>query len=264
MPTPVQHLVIADAILAHPDLPVSGRSLLKVHHAAFLFGNTAPDVQTISGQTRAATHFFNVPINSDQQPHQAMFDIYAQLGRPDQLPPAHTAFMAGYIAHLLLDFIWVRDIFAPVFGPDAGWGNVPNRLFLHNVLRAWCDRNDQTRLINGTGDQLATIQSDHWLPFTDDQHLHRWRDILVEQFAPGAMIRTVEVFAARSKATPQDFERILGSQQQMDDLIFSHIPRATIDTFNHSGLLQSCALVSTYLKNVTTLTDGDSRAKEES
>lgn len=247
MPTPVQHLVVANNLLADDDLPARARDVLDAQRAAFLFGNTAPDVQTVSGQTREATHFFSVPLGSDRPAHEAMFEAYTELAHPHQLDPAQAAFMAGYIAHLWLDVMWIRDIFQPFFGPQAGWSTFHDRLFLHNVLRAWCDRRDQTRLESDIGAQLSTITPRRWLPFTADTYLRRWRDVLVEQFAPGALIRTVQVFAERGHVAPEAFERILASEQTMDELIFSRLPRDVIDDFYARGLAQSRTLVTEYL-----------------
>ena len=247
MPTPVQHLVVADSILRDPKLSEQARALLATHRAAFLFGNTAPDVQTVSGQTREATHFYSVPLTSDQPAHEALFAAYTDLARADQLPAAHAAFMAGYIAHLLLDVIWVRDIFTPVFGPDAGWGRFRERLFLHNVLRAWCDRHDQAQLTDGTGTLLASVQPDRWLPFTGDEHLCRWRDQLVGQLAPGAIIRTIEVFAERGNVPPADFERVLNSPDELDERIFTRVPHVALEAYYARSLSAACALITTYL-----------------
>lgn len=250
MPTPVQHLVIANTILEHPDLPDRIRALLNEHRAAFMLGNTAPDVQTISGQTREATHFFDVPFSSNQPAHEALFELYPHLQHTSRLSPDHAAFMTGYISHLLLDVLWVRDIFLPAFGPDATWSNFRERLFFHNVLRAWCDRQDQARLIAETGAHLAEAQPEQWLPFTADRYLESWRDLLATQLAPGGVVRTVEVFAERGKVSPQHFERILSSPQNMEDLIFCHIPLSGVEAFNQSGLVETLALIQTYLNGV--------------
>ncbi len=249
MPTPIQHLVIADSLLADSRLPATARAFLAAQHSAFLFGNTAPDAQTVSGQTREATHFFSVPPDSDRPAHEVMFALHPQLSRPGRLPGAQAAFLAGYIAHLLLDLMWVRDIFLPVFGPDAGWSHFHERLFLHNVLRAWCDRRDQAQLPPTAGLLLTTVNPDHWLPFTEDDHLRRWRDVLIEQLAPGATIRTVEVFAQRGQVSPEAFERILDSDERMDDLIFRHVPRAAIDAFYARSLAQARDIIVGYLES---------------
>jgi hypothetical protein len=74
--------------------------------------------------------------------------------------------------------------------------------------------------------------------------------VLVEQFAPGATIRTVEVFAERGQVAPEKFERVLGSEAALDDLIFSHLPRTAIDDFYVRGLARSCELIAEYLDRV--------------
>lgn len=250
MPTPIQHLVVADVVLRRAELPPGARDLLASMRSAFLFGNTAPDVQTVSGQSREATHFFRVPLESDRPAHEAMFRAHPQLGLARRLPPAQAAFLAGYISHLLLDVMWVRDIFTPVFGPEAGWGSFSQRLFLHNVLRAWCDRRDQARLIADAGPALAATRPHTWLPFVEDRYLHRWRDVLVVQFEPGATIRTVEVFAERGRVSPEAFERILDSEDRMDEMIFCHVPRNAVEDFYARGVAVSCEIIASYLNPV--------------
>ena len=41
--------------------------------------------------------------------------------------------MAGYICHLWLDIIWVRDIYLPAFGPFARWDTMRDRLLFHSL-----------------------------------------------------------------------------------------------------------------------------------
>jgi len=250
MPTPVQHLVIANAILAKSSLPERARAFLNAQRAEFLFGNVAPDVQTVSGQPRAATHFFNVPLDSSRPAHEVMFEAHTYLSEPGRLPAAQAAFLAGYVVHLLLDVMWVRDIFQPIFGPDAGWSTFHDRLFLHNVLRAWCDRRDQAGLAGNAGASLAAVTPKRWLPFTGDRYLRQWRDALVEQLTPGATIRTVQVFAERGRIDPLAFERVLESEDELNDRIFSHAPHRVIDDFYAWGLSESCALLDDYLARV--------------
>src|SRR5512143_2353259 len=97
MPTPVQHLVLAQRLLGEASLPAAIRDRLRAQRGAFLFGNTAPDVQTVSGQPREATHFFVIPWLRLPQPHTALFKLHPDLGLPQKLPAAQAAFIAGYI-----------------------------------------------------------------------------------------------------------------------------------------------------------------------
>src|SRR6266542_242387 len=118
MPTPFTHLAAASEILSHPDLEPAAQSALAAELPAFLFGNIAPDVQTVSGQPREATHFFPVPLRGAPAAPRLLLDRHPTLDRPATLPPAQVAFLAGYLAHRVFDQLWIAQIYEPVFGPD--------------------------------------------------------------------------------------------------------------------------------------------------
>jgi hypothetical protein len=215
--------------------------------AAFLFGNTAPDVQTVSGQLREATHFFAIPLKSNRAAHLEMFERYPGLAPARSISAAHAAFIAGYICHLALDVMWIRDIYQPHFGPQAKWTTPHERSVYHNILRAWCDRNDQQRLNVDTGSILATVQPDHWLPFTSDRYLIDWRNVLADQFQPGAGIRTIEIFAARNNEPPEKFLHVMDSPSEMDANIFAHYSREDVEAFYRNGHDRMAELIVEYL-----------------
>ncbi len=249
MPTPVQHLVLAQRLLADASLPNAIRDRLRAQHGAFLFGNTAPDVQTVSGQRREATHFFIIPWTRLPTPHKAMFELHPALGLPQNLPAAHAAFIAGYICHLWLDVLWVRDIYLNHFGPYAHWGaNLRERHVYHNILRAWCDRHDQVQLNGTIGPALSSATPGGWLPFTTDRYLVQWRDNLAEQFRPGASIRTVEIFAERGGVPPEKFREVLDSPANMEQHIFAHASREKIAQFYREGYEQMAELIVEYFR----------------
>ena len=249
MPTPVQHLVIAQRLLTDSSLPGSLRQHLLAQRSAFLFGNTAPDVQTVSGQLREETHFFVIPWGQVPLPHNALFSLYPALSRARSLPADQAAFLAGYICHLWLDVLWVRDIYLDGFGPHAHWGaSLRERHLYHNILRTWCDFNNQPQLDEAIGVTLAAAQPINWLPFTADHYLAQWRDNLTAQFQPGASIRTVEVFAARGGVEPEKFWRVLDSPVEMDQHIFAHAPRARIEKFYQDGYEQMAQLLVAYFR----------------
>ena len=88
MPTPFTHLAVTSEILSHPDLEPAAQSALAAELPAFLFGNIAPDVQTVSGQPREATHFFPVPLNGAPAAAHVLLHRHPVLARPASLPPA--------------------------------------------------------------------------------------------------------------------------------------------------------------------------------
>jgi hypothetical protein len=254
------HLALAEKILCGDDLPPAIRRLLTQQRGPFLLGNTAPDVQTVSGQTRDETHFYTIPRTPPlpaacagrrqagegiRPAYETLFATHPRLARAETLPPAQAAFVAGYIAHLLLDELWLDDIFQRYFLRD--WGARRERLFLHNILRTWMDRQDQRRLNGSLVTALRKTEPRDWLPFVSDAHLRMWRDWLVEQLAPGHSVQTAEVFAQRMGVPVAEVEAVLESPQQMEERIFRRIPRAALQSFHDTGYERSVALIRRYI-----------------
>jgi len=247
MPTPIQHLVIADDVLASSALSLAARERLAAERGAFLFGTIAPDAQCVSGQAREATHFFAMPPASNQPAPQVMLTAHPALARADELTPAQTAFIAGYLSHLALDELWIANVFGPHFGLKAEWGTFRERLLMHNVLRTWLDQRDQRRLNGKLGATLAQVEPHDWLPFVSDAHLRAWRDEIVAELQPGAMIRTVEVFAERLSVPPVELRRILESPDAMQQRVFSHLTPGCVDAFYDQARTASVHWMMKYL-----------------
>ena len=247
MPTPIEHLALAQQILISPALPAEVRVRLDGDPAvrgAYFFGHIAPDVQVVSRQPRESTHFFRVPPTDSRPGYLHMLDRYPWMGRPGQLPEAHAAFLTGYVSHLLLDEVWVREIF-PIFGPEQTWGDWHERLLLHNVLRTWLDQRDLAQLRDGVGALLRGARPRRWLPFAADADLRRWRDLVAEQFEPGAPVRTVEIFARRSEVPAEEFVALL-DPDVMRQRIFTHVSPARLERFYHQALAQTLDLTRRY------------------
>lgn len=241
------HLALANEILYGDALPPAVHRLLTRQRGPFLLGNTAPDVQTVSGQTRAETHFYSIPRTSDRPAHEALFAAHPSLAHAERLPPAHVAFVAGYIAHLLLDELWLNDVFLHYFWQD--WGTRRERMFLHNVLRTWMDARDQQRLDGHVSAALRGANPRDWLPFVSDEHLRTWRDWLIEQFRPGNSVQTAEVFARRMGVPAAEVEAVSNSPQQMEQRVFHHIPRSALQSFHDTGYERSVALINSYYQS---------------
>lgn len=248
MPTPFYHLKLAEEILGETStLPGGILALLSEYRAEFLLGNTAPDVQVISGQPREATHFFTLPLRLNERlPWEGLLSDHAALAHPGQIPPAQAAFIAGYLCHLQADYLWATDIFVPVFGMRSEWESFSRRLYLHNVLRAYMDREILPELNNGTGSSLVRATPEGWLPFVQDSYLYEWRDLLTAQLMPGAKSQTVEVFARRQGIPPEEFYRLLSSPERMDQELFAHLPRQQLEAYHQRILIENLSLLEHY------------------
>jgi len=248
VPTPFYHLSVAEELLTHPALPAASRTFFLQHKGAFLLGNTAPDVQVISGQLREVTHFFNLPIRASDQPawKKCLLE-HPSVANSPELPAEQAAFLVGYLCHLQADWFWVKEVFAPVFGLHSSWGTFPQRLYLHNVLRAYLDREILPHLGNGTSSYMQAATPEKWLPFVEDAFLWQWRDLLAAQLLPDAQVLTVEVFARRQDIDPREFQRLLDSEERLEAEIFNHIPRSTLGLYRQRLVERNLALIRSYL-----------------
>lgn len=244
MPTPFYHLSLAEEIASQPALPEDLRQNFSNHWAAFLLGNTAPDVQTITHQDRRTTHFFDIPIfKGEPQPWERMFRRYPDL-RPGRLLPAdQQAFLLGYICHLKADVVWVQRIFFPIFGPFAGWQTLKQRLYLHNVLRSYLDYDLLPTLPGDLGKVLGEAAPSNWLTFVEDDPLREWRDFVSRQLLPGASVHTVEVFAARQGIAPEEYYDLIQSEERLEAAIFQHLPRQLLVDYRQQVLEDSVSLL---------------------
>ena len=248
MPTPFYHLWIAQDLLDHPALSQEVRRFLVQNQSAFLFGNTAPDVQVVSGQSRQETHFFNTPLRPGQpKAVEAMLGAYSQLTFSYQMPAPQAAFLSGYLCHLQADWLWVRQVFDPIFGSKANWGRMADRLYIHNVLRAYQDRSVLAQLQNDTAAHLEATVPDQWLPFVEDRYLTQWRDYLHPQLKPDAVVQTVEVFSARQGIPAETYYNLLDSQERMQKEVFIHLSPQQMETYRIKLLSESTQLLRRYL-----------------
>jgi len=248
VPTPFYHLSLAEDLIGHPYLPRNISIFLQNVRCEFLFGNTAPDVQVISSQPRDETHFFSLPIRADDQPAWELFlSSYPHLAAPEQLQAAHAAFVAGYLCHLQADWMWIKQIFTPIFGPRCSWGTFPERLYYHNVLRAYLDQRILPGLCRGMDACLSQVRPDGWLPFVDSGYLAEWRDFLGAQLEAGATPKTVEVFSARQGIAPPEYYTLLGSEERMQREVFDHIPLERVQSYRQSVLVENSRLLTDYL-----------------
>jgi hypothetical protein len=247
VPTPFYHLTIAQNLLDKDAFSPDVQEILERQRGAFLFGNTAADVQVLSGQKRQATHFFKLPLHSNPVvPWQRMLEAYPELRGSHQVTETQAAFIAGYLCHLLADWRWIGNIFVPAFGLQATWSIFPQRLYLHNVLRAYLDQQIIPELTNGASEKIGKVIPDGWLPFVKDPFLFAWRDYLAEQLQPGAKVYTVEVFAERQGISPEEYRTLLGSEERMEKEIFTHLTRQELDDYRQQIDAESIALVNAY------------------
>jgi len=244
-------LSIAQNLLNQNAFAPGVQEILERQRGAFLFGNTAADVQVLSGQARQVTHFFNFPFQDNPiAPWKLMLNSYPCLEDCRLSAEKQAVFIAGYLCHLLADWHWIGNIFVPAFGKQANWSIFPKRLYLHNVLRAYLDRQILPGLLDGASANFGEVTPHRWLPFVEDRFLFAWRDYLAEQLQPGAKVQTVDVLARRQGVSPDEYMALLGSEERMENEIFTHLPRNELTRYRQEIEDDSITLVNAYFEGV--------------
>ena len=250
VPTPFYHLSIAETLLEHPGLMPLARQVLGQELPAFFMGQVAPDVQVISGQKRESTHFYSLPIQPESlSPWQKIFQVHPSL-IVDQADRQRSVFLAGYLCHLQADWFWSGQIFEPYFGPQANWKEFRERLYLHNVLRAYLDFGVLQTLNGEVRSGLSEVTFQDWLPFVNKVHLEAWRDFLASQLKPGAHIRTVEVFADRQGISVEAYYQLIQDEDKMQCQIFDFLPWQHLLDYRAMLLEANVALLNEYLADM--------------
>lgn len=248
VPTPFYHLDIAAELIRHPQLDNLVHQKLTRWQCAFLFGNTAPDVQVISGQPRHATHFFTLPlIRGVKPPWEQLFEFYPQLADIETLQPDRAAFLAGYLCHLQADWYWVKRIYLPYFDSTMDWGTHSERIYFHNVLRSYLEDQVMKTLSPGQWTCFQQIPDLNGLPFTSQEHLQEWSSLLAQQLHPGGRVQTVEVFADRQGLPAEEFYSLIFSEERMEQEVFSRFPRSMLAGYRQELIEASVRLLNNYL-----------------
>jgi hypothetical protein len=248
MPTPFQHLVYAKTVLESALLPDNISAHLQAHVDAYLFGNTAVDVQSITGQARAETHFYHIYQENPDRAGGVLLATYPELVSPYRLSPAHAAFVSGYVAHLVWDEVWLWTVFRPVYLESELWPDRLTRNVHHNALRVLADRQAEAELRAWPDllPLLRSVQPGDWLPFVETRALYRWRDWLVTQLADAKAVQTAQVFADRMGVSTEHLEGVAHAVAL--DTYKPSVPglRAAIENFESRAYADSIAALIQY------------------
>jgi hypothetical protein len=241
------HLWIAERIRAGDRLADDLRPSLVKEWPAFYLGSVAPDYQVLAAIPREKTHFYDLPPAPRIEAHEVMLATYPELALAAHLPPAQAVFISAYMAHLMLDLRWYREVLMPYFLQADQWQHHRQRFTIHNVLLTYLDQQALALLPADAGATLSAANPVQWLPFAADADLVRWRDLIAGQLQPGAASQTVEIYARRLSMPPAEFAANLASPTWMEEQLFSRVPVAAVESLLDSAVDQSVALITGYL-----------------
>ncbi len=223
MPTPFNHLIIAQQLLVDEQIPTTVRHSLTDERGAFLLGNIAVDARVTSGAAREETHFYAYHIPATKHPWRIMLDKYPTLQKADSAE--HRAFLAGYTAHLAVDVTWTKRMLGPHF-VRCEWGeSITWRFFVLHLMLIYMDERDLLLIEDWQPNDLLNTHPDGWLPFMSDTVLANWRDFVGQQIVPGGESKTMEILSKRVLHSVEELRALLDSPENMQSMVWDNVTR---------------------------------------
>jgi hypothetical protein len=180
MPHLVFHMSVARELAGRLNSPI-----IDNERGAYYMGATGPDMHILSGSKRHTSHFFDLDCIEEQDCVEAFFDAYPELRDSKALAPRTAAFVGGYLTHLVIDELWITDIYRPFFGPQSSLGGDAQANIIDRVLQYDMDlRRRQERDV--TAEIRAALLAgpvDVEVGFVDNTALRRWRDVAADLLA---------------------------------------------------------------------------------
>jgi hypothetical protein len=118
---------------------------------------------------------------------------------------------------------------------------------IHNTMLTYLDMLAVETLPGNAAEILCNAVPDYQLPFAADSKLIVWRDMLVDQLQPGAMLRTVEIYAERLEMSPEEFAANLENPAWMADYVFGKVPVERVQEMLAEAVDESIDIITSYL-----------------
>lgn len=167
------HLTVAQDLAAQ-----LASARIDADRGAYYLGATTPDIRVLTRWDRSRTHFFDLDDFGEQSGVHRLFEQHPSLRDAAALDATTTAFIAGYVSHLVMDEDYIAEIYRPMFGErsvlrDDALANVLDKLLQWDIERADCD--DASRIAEIREAMLATAVEIS-IGFIAQETLAQWRD----------------------------------------------------------------------------------------
>jgi len=227
---------------------------LDAEPGSLYLGSTAPDIHILMRWERERTHFFDLQKFEEQSAVAAMFEAYPALANAAELSPLTVAFVCGYISHLVMDEIWINDIYRPFFGrssPLAGdrRAGIMDRAVQYELDReARADREAMSHIVK----ELALPILDLEAGPIDGGALGLWRELMVEALNHPPDWERFRFFGGRALKvadidTPEAFAEFVKTLPDLVAEATDYLGRERLDAFLEKSLDQGREAIKEYL-----------------
>jgi hypothetical protein len=217
-------------------------------------GATAPDIRVITRWERSRTHFFELDNFGHQDAVGDFFRAYPALADAARVSPATSAFIAGYLSHLVMDATWINAIYRPYFGRDSELGGTLRANVLDRALQFSLDSDMRCddELMLDIVQTVALCDLDLEIDFIDRDTLRDWHRV-VSDFAKTQpdwtryRERTRRHLADTGIQADEECEELARELPELVDETLRFLSRERIDEWMEESLAESVTVVREYL-----------------
>ena len=227
---------------------------LEADLGAYYLGSTTPDIRVLTRWERERTHFFDLNEFGHQDGVTALFSEHPELSDPSRLNASTRCFVAGYVSHLVMDEVWIEDIYRPFFGQQSELGGDARANVLDRVLQYELDRQERTKreIMEDVRQELAASALEIYVGFIDNESLRRWRDVSVEVAAHAPDWASFRYLASRhlrayGVGTPEAVEEFIEGVPEMLSETVRHVGRDRIQAFLDRSRRNTLRAIKDYL-----------------
>ncbi|KPK21339.1 MAG: hypothetical protein AMJ76_02840 [Dehalococcoidia bacterium SM23_28_1] len=227
---------------------------LDAEPGSLYLGSTAPDIHILMRWERERTHFFDLQELEDQSAVASMLETHPALAQPAELSPPTVAFVCGYISHLVMDEIWINDIYRPFFGrssPLAGddRADMMDRAVQYELDRqARADRQAMSHIVKEIAQPILDLN----VGLISAGALGLWRELMVEALNHPPDWERFRFFGGRALKvagidTPEAFGEFVKTLPDLVAEATDYLGRERLDAFLEKSQNQGREAIKEYL-----------------
>lgn len=245
MPPLTLHIGVAMAVIPQIQEP-----LLENNLGEYLFGATAPDARYLTGIPREETHFFSLDRESHQGAVRCFFQAKPHLREVGRLWPPQRAFIAGYLSHLIVDELWIQDIYRPYFGKDSPLKGSREVALWDRALQFELEQQERPGVPANLGALIDGASAGEGLGLIEAETLRRWHRLVAAALSANTPLERYHLFAQnfpKERFDIHDIESFLEAFPSLREQVLSYVPRQAIEAFRENCIARSAIVIRGYL-----------------
>lgn len=245
MPPLTLHIGVAMAVIPQIQEP-----LLENNLGEYLFGATAPDARYLTGIPREETHFFPLDRESHQGSVRRFFQAKPHLKEGGRLWPPQRAFIAGYLSHLVVDELWIQDIYRPYFGKDSPLLDSREAALWDRALQFELEQREHPGVTANLSALIGSASAAESLGLIEVGTLGRWRRLVAAALSADTPLERYRLFAQnfpKGRFDIHDIESFLEAFPSIREQVLRYVPTQAIAAFRENCVVRSAAVIRGYL-----------------